>query len=42
VTLLEEFRVYGRRNIQFEFVDPFDKVLPQEHAKVVEMLYEKG
>ncbi|HBH48826.1 MAG TPA: gliding motility-associated ABC transporter substrate-binding protein GldG [Bacteroidales bacterium] len=40
--LLEEFRVYGRRNIQFEFVDPFDKVLPQEHAKVVEMLYEKG
>ncbi|PLX04970.1 MAG: gliding motility-associated ABC transporter substrate-binding protein GldG, partial [Marinilabiliales bacterium] len=40
--LLDEFRVYGNENIQYEFINPSSSVDKKERESIYKNLYEKG
>lgn len=42
VELLDEFHVYGRNNLHYEFVDPFDKLSEQDLQNVLADFESKG
>jgi ABC-2 type transport system permease protein len=40
--LLDELKVYGKKNLQYEFVNPLKGETKKMQAKIMEDLYEKG
>ena len=40
--LLDEFKVYGKSNLQYEFVNPFEDVPEKMRPKVIEEMFSKG
>ncbi len=40
--LLDELKVYGRSNLQYQFVNPFKGETKKMQAKIMEELYDKG
>jgi ABC-2 type transport system permease protein len=40
--ILDEFRVYGKDNIQYEFIDPSENPDPKARNELFKYLYEKG
>ncbi|PKP11653.1 MAG: gliding motility-associated ABC transporter substrate-binding protein GldG [Bacteroidetes bacterium HGW-Bacteroidetes-4] len=40
--ILDEFRVYGKDNIQYEFIDPSENSDPKARNELFKYLYEKG
>ncbi len=40
--LLDEFKVYGRKQIDYEFVNPFEETSQKMQNKIIEDLYNKG
>jgi ABC-2 type transport system permease protein len=40
--LLDEFKVYGKNKIQYEFVNPFEDASQKMQNKIIQELYEKG
>jgi ABC-2 type transport system permease protein len=40
--LLDEFKVFGKSNLQFEFVNPFENTIKQMQGKIIAELYDKG
>jgi ABC-2 type transport system permease protein len=40
--LLDELHVYGRNNLQYEFVNPLDNIAKKMEGKIIQELYDKG
>ncbi|MBN2523992.1 MAG: gliding motility-associated ABC transporter substrate-binding protein GldG [Bacteroidales bacterium] len=40
--MLDEFKVYGKSNLQYEFINPFEDESQQMQQKIIGQLYEKG
>lgn len=40
--LIDEFRVYGGNNIQYQFIDPFEQTDPKKRQALIEELSSKG
>jgi ABC-2 type transport system permease protein len=40
--LLDELHVYGKNNLQYEFVNPLDNIAKKMQAKIIQELYDKG
>lgn len=40
--LLDEFKVYARSSLQYEFIDPFEDVPEGRQNEIINQLYEKG
>jgi gliding-associated putative ABC transporter substrate-binding component GldG len=40
--LLDELKVFGKSNLQYEFVNPFENVTKQMQGKIIAELYDKG
>jgi ABC-2 type transport system permease protein len=40
--LLDEFKIYGKNNIQYEFVNPFENATGNLQNKIIQELYDKG
>jgi len=40
--LLDEFKIYGKSNLQYEFVNPFEDESQEMQQKIIGQLYDKG
>ncbi len=40
--LLDEFKIYGKSNLQYEFINPFEGESQEMQQKIIGQLYEKG
>ena len=40
--MLDEFRIYGKSNLHYEFENPFENALPVDQNKIIEDLYNRG
>ncbi len=40
--MLDEFKVYGKSNLQYEFMNPFEDESQEMQQKIIGQLYEKG